>query len=128
MNIAALIPLILEINNSVDFLNLIPNVEEHNLEFVELNIAMQNNKDQYGNTLGHEFDLGELVAELATRGTCRGQLATRGKLVKYFKMYFKNLTELLLYSNFKLKFSCTTRDECNPVHNKNNNNRVLAKQ
>ena len=41
MNIAALIPLILEINNSVDFMNLIPNVEENNLEFVEeLNIAM----------------------------------------------------------------------------------------
>ena len=40
MKIVALIPLILEINNSVDLLNLIPNVEEHNLEFVEeLNIA-----------------------------------------------------------------------------------------
>ena len=41
MHIAALIPLILEINNSADFMNLIPNVEENNLEFVEeLNIAM----------------------------------------------------------------------------------------
>ena len=41
MKIAALIPLILEINNSVDFFNLIPNMEDHNLEFVEeLNIAM----------------------------------------------------------------------------------------
>ena len=41
MKIAALIPLILKINNSVDFLNLIPNVEDHNLEFVEeLNIAI----------------------------------------------------------------------------------------
>ena len=31
----------LEIHNSVDFLNFIPNVEEHNLEFVEeLNIGM----------------------------------------------------------------------------------------
>ena len=41
MEIAASIPLMLEINNSVDFLNLIPNVEEHNLEFVEeLDIAM----------------------------------------------------------------------------------------
>ena len=39
--IACFIPLILQINNSVDFLNLIPNVEEHNVEFVEeLNIAM----------------------------------------------------------------------------------------
>ena len=35
MKIAAFIPMILEINNSVDFLNMIPNVEEHNLEFVE---------------------------------------------------------------------------------------------
>ena len=41
MKIAALILLIMEINNSVDFLNLIPNLEERNLEFVEeLNIAM----------------------------------------------------------------------------------------
>ena len=39
--ITALIPLILEINNLVDFLNFFPNVEEHNLEYVEeLNIAM----------------------------------------------------------------------------------------
>ena len=41
MNIAALIPLTLENNNSVDFLNFMPNVEEHNLEFIEeFNIAM----------------------------------------------------------------------------------------
>ena len=41
MKILALITLILEINNSVDFFNLILNVEEHNLEFVEeLNIAI----------------------------------------------------------------------------------------
>ena len=51
MKIAALIKLMLEINNSVDFLNVILNVEEHNLEFVEeLNVAMQKNLDQYGNT------------------------------------------------------------------------------
>ena len=80
MKIAALIPLILEINNSVDFINFIQNVEEHNLEFVEeLNIAMQKNLDQYGNTVGHESYLDELVAELAARGTnCRGELATHG--------------------------------------------------
>ena len=35
MKIAALMSLVLEINNSVDFLNMIPNAEEHNLEFVE---------------------------------------------------------------------------------------------
>ena len=34
--------------------------------------------DQYGNTVGLEFDLEELVAELAAHGTCRGELATRG--------------------------------------------------
>ena len=71
MKIAALIPLILEINNSLDFLNLIPNVKEHNLEFgEELNIAMQKKSDQYGNTVGLEFDLDELVTQLAARGTC----------------------------------------------------------
>ena len=43
MKIAAWIPLIREINNSVDFLNLIPNAEEHNIEFAE---------DQYVNTMG----------------------------------------------------------------------------
>ena len=41
MTIAVLISLILEINNSVDFLNLIPNVEEHNLEFVEEQLILQ---------------------------------------------------------------------------------------
>ena len=41
MKIAALIQLILEINNSVDFLKLIPNVEEYTLDIVEeLNITM----------------------------------------------------------------------------------------
>ena len=73
MKIPALIPLILEISNSVDFLNLIPNVEEHNLEFVEeLNIVMLKNLCQYiyGNAVGLEFDPEELVAELTTRSTC----------------------------------------------------------
>ena len=58
-------------------MNLFPNVEEHNLEFVEeLNIVMQEKQDQYDNTVGLEFDLDELVAELATLGTCQGKLAT----------------------------------------------------
>ena len=62
MKISALIPLILAIHNSVDFLNLIPNVEEHNIEFVE----------ELGSTRQHsgiEFDLDVLVADLAARGT-----------------------------------------------------------
>ena len=78
MKIAALIPLILEMNYSVDVLNWVPNIEEHNLEFAELNIAMQKNLDQYGNTVALEFDLDELVVELAARGTCRGEFATQG--------------------------------------------------
>ena len=41
VKIAALFPLIQKFNELIDILNLIPNVEEHNLEFVEeLNIAM----------------------------------------------------------------------------------------
>ena len=40
MKIAALIPMILKIQKLVYFLNFISNVEEHNHEFVELNIAM----------------------------------------------------------------------------------------
>ena len=34
--------------------------------------------------MGLKFDLGELVVELAARGTFRGELATR-ELVKYLK-------------------------------------------
>ena len=33
---------------------------------------------QFGNTGGLEFDLDELIAELAARGTHRKELATRG--------------------------------------------------
>ena len=74
----------MEINNSVDFLNLIPVVEEHNLEFVEeLNIAMYKNLDQYGNTVGLEFDLDEFVAEFSVRGTCQGD-SQLVELVKYY--------------------------------------------
>ena len=77
MKIAALIPLIRKINNSVDFFNFIPSVEEHNLKFVEeLDIAMQMNLDQYGDTVGLELDLDELISELAACGTCRGELAS----------------------------------------------------
>ena len=39
---------------------------------------MYKNLDQCGNTVGLEFYLDELVAELAARGTCRGELATHG--------------------------------------------------
>ena len=37
--------------------------------------------DQYDNTVGLEFDLDLLVPELAARGTCRGEFATRGTQV-----------------------------------------------
>ena len=90
MKIAALISLILEINNSVNFLNLIPNVEEHNFEFVEeLNITMQKNLDQYGNTVGLELNLDELIVELAASGTCREELATRRTRQVFLKSILK---------------------------------------
>ena len=56
------------------------------IEFVgELYIAMKNNLDQYDNTVGLEFDLDLLVAELAARGTCQGN----SQLVelKYLNVY-----------------------------------------
>ena len=58
------------------------------IEFVgEFFFAMQKNLDQYDNTVGLEFDLDLLVAELAARGTCRGEFETRGTQV--FKSVFK---------------------------------------
>ena len=86
--------------------------------------------DQYDKTVGLEFDLDLLVAELAARGTCRGEFATRGTQV--FKSVFKNflvdLVELPCNSNFKLKISCSTRDECNVFYNKMNNNCTLSNE
>ena len=74
-----------------------------------------------------EFDLDLLAAELAARGTCRGEFATRGTQV--FKNVLKNfLVELPCNSNFKLKISCSTRDECNLFYNKNSNNCTLSNQ
>ena len=87
---------------------------------------MQKNFDQY-NTVGLEFDLDLLVAELAARGTCQGEFTTRGTQV--FKSVFKKfLVELPCNSNFKLKISCSTRDECNLFYNKNTNNCTLSSQ
>ena len=73
--------------------------------------------------MGLEFHLDELVAELASRGTCRGEL------VKYLKkIYLKYLVELPFNLNFKLKFPYSTRDECNHVYNKKGNNFILTNQ
>ena len=65
--------------------------------------------------MGFEFDLDLLVAELAARGTCRGEFATRGTQVfkSVFKFFLVDLVELPCNSNIKLKISCSTRDECN---------------
>ena len=81
---------------------------------------MNKNLDQYGKTVGLESNLDELVAEFAARGTCWCDSQLVG-LVKYFKnVFYKTLAELPLNSNFKLKFSCSTKNECNLVYNKNN--------
>ena len=83
--------------------------------------------DQYDNTVGLEFDLDLLVAELAAHGTCRGEFPTRGTQV--FKSVVKKiLVELPCNSNFKLKISCSTRDECNLFYNKIGNNCTLLNQ
>ena len=86
MKIVALIPLIHKINNLVDILNMISNMAEHNFEFVEeLNIAMKKNLDQYSYTVELEFDLDELIAELAALGTCVG-LKYKDILIIYLKI------------------------------------------
>ena len=49
--------------------------------------------DQYDNTVGLEFDLDLLVAELAAHGTYRGEFVTRGTQV--FKSVLKFFLEEL---------------------------------
>ena len=80
--------------------------------------------------MGLEFDLDLLVAELAARGTCRGEFETRGTQV-FKNVLKKNLVDLVKLpcnSNFKLKISCSTRDECNVFYNKISNNCTLSNQ
>ena len=88
---------------------------------------MQKNLGQYGNTVGLEFDLDEFIAELAVRGTCRRELATRGTR-QIFYLLIKKIDELPFNPNFKLKFSCPTRDESNIVYYKIINNCILANE
>ena len=77
--------------------------------------------------MGLEFDLDLLVAELADRGTSRGEFATRGTQV--FQTALKIfLVELPCNSSFKLKISCSTRDECNLFYNTISNNCTLPNQ
>ena len=74
-----------------------------------------------------EFNLDVLVAELAARGTCRGKFATRGtEVFKSVLTFF--LVKLPCNSNFKLKISCSTRDECNLFYNTISNNCTLSNQ
>ena len=75
--------------------------------------------------MGLEFDLDLLVAELAARGTCRGEFATRGAQVYKSVLNFF-LVELPCNSNFKLKISCSTRYECNLFYNTISNNCTLS--
>ena len=77
--------------------------------------------------MGLEFDLDLLVAELAARGTCRGEFANRGTQ-KFTSVLNFFLVELPCNSNFKLKISCSTRDECNLFYNTNSNNCTLSNQ
>ena len=77
--------------------------------------------------MGLEFDLDLLVAELAARGTCRGESATRGTQV-FKSVYIFFLVELSCNSNFKLKISCATRDECNLFYNTISNNCTLSNE
>ena len=88
------------------------------------------NVEKFGSVRQHsgtQIDLDELVAELVASRTCRGEFATRGAQV--FKSVLKFfLVELPFKSNFKLKISCSTKDECNLVYNKISNNCTLSNQ
>ena len=77
--------------------------------------------------MGLEFDIDLLVAELAARGTCRGEFATRGTQVFKSELKFF-LVELPCNSNFKLKISCSNGDECNIFYNTISNNCTLPNQ
>ena len=77
--------------------------------------------------MGLEFDLDLLVPELAARGTCQGKFATRATQVFKSVLNFF-LVELPCNSNFKLKISYSTRDECNLFYNTIGNNCTLSNQ
>ena len=107
----------MEINNSVDFFNLIPNAKEHNLEFVEeLNIAMQR---IFINT-ATQWDSHSVLTDWSPNSQLLELV--EGNSSSILKTYLKKLVELLFDSNFKLKIPCSTRDQCNLVYNKNSNN------
>ena len=77
--------------------------------------------------MGLKFDLYELVAELVASGTCRGEFVTWGTQVFKSEFLFF-LVELPFNSNFELKISCLTRDECNLVYDNISNNCTLLNQ
>ena len=92
MKIAALIQLILEMNTSADFLNLIKNVEEYNFDWICINFLYCNLEEigsirQHSGTQIRSWPI--IVAELAARRTCRGKFATRGTQV--FKAVLKKI-------------------------------------
>ena len=90
--IAVLIPLILEFSNSVDFLSLIPKVEEFNLAFVELQTICPThwNSNLILTNWPPNSQLVELVEEYS-------QLV---ELVKYFKTVFPK--KLLSYPSINI--------------------------
>ena len=102
MKIAALIPLILAIYNSVDILNFIPNVEEHNLEFLdELNIAMYRRTRIKtatrwdSNSILTNWSPNSQLVELVEGNT---QLV---ELVEYFKNVFKKINWVTIQLKFQ---------------------------
>ena len=80
--------------------------------------------DQYDNTVGLEFDLDLLDA---ARGICRGKFAIRGTQVFKRELNFFSV-ELPCNSNFKLKISGSTRDECDLFYNTISNNCTPSNQ
>ena len=129
MKIAALIPLILEMNTSVDFLNLNQNVEEYNFDWIcrrtlFCNVEVLGSIRQHSGTRIRSWPISR-----RTRSSWNLSREIRNSWTQVFKSVFKFfLVELPCDPNFKLKISCSTRDECNLFHNKISNNCTLSNQ
>ena len=83
MKIAALIPLILDINNSVDILNLIPNVEEHNLNLWK-NLILQCRRTWINSAT--QWDSNSILTNWSPNSHLM-ELVENSQLVEFLKMY-----------------------------------------